>query len=713
MRFIWLIILLIANNAVADCYFNQKQFPEDYIALYKKSVDQYRDSLKLCLRDSEFSAKLDNYVVTALKKIDSVRGIDEEVKQNFALIKTSLLLLAESGNPSAQHNYAAIYNAKAGSTLSRLNSSDLYTFSYWTRKAASNREPRSLYNLAMRMRETIYLPFIDQDFTMADKIIRTLIAQYDELDGVLSISKQRLANQVFVKCEPENEKYKTECEKLKNKTLISSDYAKLAPNQEFKRPLVFVGGIGDTPGLTNVKMVLYPNGARVKGYYLYDHAYVKWKATLRIEGLFDDGRVNLDVYDQAGKAIEKFTGSYKKSASSTYIMELKWLADKREAKAFFYSHTLLDFNLTCDEMETFGALAFNLTRGDLGSGRGSSKKVDYQCPSAIYNALDFTELKKIADDIRGEGRSICSGSIRYVYRRAFYYGLLQLSFYNFHDGNFREYLQTWRDPTVAEENLQRWSSKGIYSKRKYDSLSEELIRLRPEVEQYVTQRYSLDARNSKLLTNFILGEYLIWAAGNDLHTKDHFFYKDKTFQEVINHLKNNPEQSFSILSQALLHKADIDQLTAILAFEKSLNDHPESPLSLAVEDLEVINFLLEAGADVNHQNIFGKTPLFYAIQFNQHDVVRRLIELGADVNHRYKSKKEFGYHCEYNLVHTLRTPLMHAAQHADLAMVKLLLENGAKHSLKDEAGYSALQYAKKAENTEVFKHLFELLPYRK
>ena len=63
----------------------------------------------------------------------------------------------------------------------------------------------------------------------------------------------------------------------------------------------------------------------------------------------------------------------------------------------------------------------------------------------------------------------------------------------------------------------------------------------------------------------------------------------------------------------------------------------------------------------------------------------------ADVNHRYRRDAEQD-DCAYNIVRT-RTPLMHAAQHADVAMLRLLLQKGASLHDVDGLGDNATDYA--------------------
>lgn len=51
------------------------------------------------------------------------------------------------------------------------------------------------------------------------------------------------------------------------------------------------------------------------------------------------------------------------------------------------------------------------------------------------------------------------------------------------------------------------------------------------------------------------------------------------------------------------------------------------------------------------------------------------------------------------------TPLMFAARYNKVDIIKYLLEKGANKSLKDESGYTALQFAEFSKSHEAITHL--------
>ena len=113
---------------------------------------------------------------------------------------------------------------------------------------------------------------------------------------------------------------------------------------------------------------------------------------------------------------------------------------------------------------------------------------------------------------------------------------------------------------------------------------------------------------------------------------------------------------------------DITSLTEYLRnLKDNLNEEDEggyTSLIIAVKlgDKNVINGLIENGADINYVNRFGKTPLIIAIEKDNVDIVEYLIKLGADVN---KTKRNG------------LSPLAIAIKMDSNSVISVLLENHA------------------------------------
>lgn len=101
-------------------------------------------------------------------------------------------------------------------------------------------------------------------------------------------------------------------------------------------------------------------------------------------------------------------------------------------------------------------------------------------------------------------------------------------------------------------------------------------------------------------------------------------------------------------------------------------------------DEEKLVKLLKDGADVDHQDAYGWTPLRYAVRNNQRTTAYILIEAGANVNLASKSG---------------RTPLMSAAGNRLNDMVRMLIDAGAEKKLKDNSGLTAYNIALRGGGT--------------
>jgi len=87
--------------------------------------------------------------------------------------------------------------------------------------------------------------------------------------------------------------------------------------------------------------------------------------------------------------------------------------------------------------------------------------------------------------------------------------------------------------------------------------------------------------------------------------------------------------------------------------------------------IDVVQVLIEAGADINKGDADGWVPLHWAVGAGMENVVMLLIDAGANIN----PKDESGM-----------TPLHHAAQDGNERVVKVLIESGADIQEADNDG---------------------------
>lgn len=100
-----------------------------------------------------------------------------------------------------------------------------------------------------------------------------------------------------------------------------------------------------------------------------------------------------------------------------------------------------------------------------------------------------------------------------------------------------------------------------------------------------------------------------------------------------------------------------------------------------------VQALLEKGAQVNRP---GWTPLHYAAASGNNDIVRMLIERAAYIDAESPNKT---------------TPLMMAARAGHILTVKLLLDEGADATLKNELGMTAIDFAEKHNHKDIAEGL--------
>ncbi|MCP4441043.1 MAG: hypothetical protein GY810_19135 [Aureispira sp.] len=148
--------------------------------------------------------------------------------------------------------------------------------------------------------------------------------------------------------------------------------------------------------------------------------------------------------------------------------------------------------------------------------------------------------------------------------------------------------------------------------------------------------------------------------------------------------------------RAALNKSDFRKINDIIN-QKSMSvnclDASNTPLTRAIlrKDANIVEFLLQKGADPNIPNGYGQTPIHLVILHKTQDILELLLEYKADTNIKTDN-------------HT--SPLLQVAIKQNLsAFVYLLLKAGADPKLENDEGLDAYAVAKNIGNNTIIQQL--------
>lgn len=104
-------------------------------------------------------------------------------------------------------------------------------------------------------------------------------------------------------------------------------------------------------------------------------------------------------------------------------------------------------------------------------------------------------------------------------------------------------------------------------------------------------------------------------------------------------------------------------------------------------DQEIVDLLIEQGADIHHNDNQGVSVFDVAVTYNNLELIERLIAEGFDV-HRATRRSGF-------------TPLMGAVCYGRVEIIKKLIEMGVDVEARDTQGFSAIDFARKMHKKSI------------
>lgn len=104
-------------------------------------------------------------------------------------------------------------------------------------------------------------------------------------------------------------------------------------------------------------------------------------------------------------------------------------------------------------------------------------------------------------------------------------------------------------------------------------------------------------------------------------------------------------------------------------------------------DEEVMELLIDNGADLHHLDNEGVSVFDVAVTYNRMGIIKRLIDEGFDVNHASR--------------HSGFTPLMGAVCYGRTEVIQMLLDKGVDVAARDRHGLSAIDFARKMHKKSI------------
>lgn len=163
----------------------------------------------------------------------------------------------------------------------------------------------------------------------------------------------------------------------------------------------------------------------------------------------------------------------------------------------------------------------------------------------------------------------------------------------------------------------------------------------------------------------------------------------------------DPDPLQRILLSAIGHNRDMEILTKFAEAGVDLDAGSDSwdPPLFQARDQEMLQHLLDLGADVNVRNLHGETRLNVAVADKKSELTGLLLQYGADPDLQD---------------HDGNTPLHSAVDEGNVAMAALLLENGASADVTNDEGLTPLQVVEEntwiSNRSELLDLLAALLP---
>ena len=347
----------------------------------------------------------------------------------------------------------------------------------------------------------------------------------------------------------------------------------------------------------------------------------------------------------------------------------------------------------------------------------------FYCDGSLLNLKEVKELFDASVAVRSESQSCVGEGVYRENLNKFRWILLKASFAP------DLYAKELEKPEVAEaqkdaqmEYFRYWANESLFNFLKSKNFLNAYMNAQTPLVKFY-ESLGLDTASAAYYATSVVNEFLSFSVGKNVNkakiltTEQKMMAQKMSFDELANLLysKNfTTAELTELLNIALLNDKSKEMIAEIIRRGADINLGDETPLFFALKNIENVKLLLKNRADVNHKNFFGKSALFYAVQFDDRALCELLLKSGANANESYIDENtkmnmiNFGQaqvEDTCGLEHTNRSVFMHAAAHATPEILKLLIDSGADINATDDAGFNALDYAMKEQNEKTIKFL--------
>ncbi len=443
-----------------------------------------------------------------------------------------------------------------------------------------------------------------------------------------------------------------------------------------------------------------------------DYYYLKYKTPIKLIGTYNEEKVELE-YVKDGNIEEEFDLYFTKDFDGRKRLIGYWTMGNRKLEVevrqgeidFDNINPLDDMYIEEIEMKLFPHLVFNNENIDLGSGYGSPTEVEYYGNDSLVTLLYNLGVDESVEEIRSDGSSFHSGTIIHAQRRFYLFNLLNLT-YNPQNFDF----QMYHSLEEVKNWLLKWSFDSIYNRNLYKKFEENLTLVNEEVFKFYKKNYN--EKEAKEYTEKVI-KVLIERAGGTFSS----YYKEdytkispllnaiiigKSNEEIIsNGKKVNKDELIEGIKAAILLNKDYELVKELIKIDtNTIND----VFHVALDNSNLTeNLLNDFEINLELENAFGKTAIFYGVQYNNLDAVKILVENGANINKQYKNTEDISW--EFEIYRGERSVFMHAVMHSDIEILYYLVENNIDIHTKDELGENALSYTLDEKKLEYLKKL--------